>query len=327
MLIETLAELGWRQKLIARSGEQLAARCSGVDGLEVVEVSGNVIAAARAAGDVGVVNVHEGRAIQAAALNKFWHGVPYIVTRRVQIGPKHDWITRKMYREAARVVILSDAIHRSMMALDPGLECWIIPDASTRLTVDRAKAAALRNEFGARFVAGHIGELDDSHKGQLQIIDVARHSLDDSPGTVFVLVGSGRDEAMLREAAAGLPNVIFAGQVDNVGDYLAAFDVFLYPSRHEGLGSTMLDALACGLPVVATRAGGIPEVIEDGQNGFLVAVDDIEGMRSALQALGSSEALRRDIGARNILKAKKYSPERMARRYADVYEQIINSQN
>jgi glycosyltransferase involved in cell wall biosynthesis len=139
------------------------------------------------------------------------------------------------------------------------------------------------------------------------------------------MVGSGRDEAMLKGMAEGLPNVFFTGQVDNVGDYMAALDVFIYPSRHEGLGSTLLDALEFGLPIVATHVGGIPEIVEDGSNGFLCEVDDIGAMVDAVLALSRDPDLTGRIAAVNRTKAERFSPGRMTDRYADLYQRLLGS--
>ena len=324
LLVEGLAAMGWRQKLVARRGDLLAKRCANIAGLKLVEVSGNVLSAALALRDVSLVNVHDGRAVQAAALNNWLRGIPYVITRRVQAGPRHNFVTRKIYRGAAGVVVLSVAIRQSMFALDAGLECVVIPDASGNLAIDRQAVNGIRERFGNGFIVGHVGELDDSHKGQHQIIAMARRLRDEIPELSFVLVGSGRDEAALKQAAADLPNVYFAGQVENVGDYLSAFDAFLYPSRHEGLGSVLLDALVFELPVVATNVGGIPEIIEDDRNGFLCAVDDIAALSDAIRTLYRDEDLRQRISRENSRKAEQFSPEQMTRRYIEVYKRLTD---
>jgi glycosyltransferase involved in cell wall biosynthesis len=324
VLVECLAKFGWRQKLVARRGELLAERCASIDGLHLIEVPGNVIAAAIALDHVSLVNVHEGRGIQAAFINRFFRGVPYVVTRRVQTGPKHNRLTRMMYKGAAEIIILSEAIRKSMLALDADLHCTVIPDANSELQSDPRTAQKIRSRLGGGFIVGHVGELDDAQKGQKQIVDVAKRLRVDVPELSFVLVGSGRDEAGLRLAASELNNVHFAGQVNNVGDYLAAFDIFLYPSRHEGLGSSMLDALAYGLPVVATKAGGIPEIIENEVNGFLCEVDDIDAFKDAIVTLYRDSKLRQKISAANLEKAARFSPENMTKRYIEVYKRVID---
>jgi glycosyltransferase involved in cell wall biosynthesis len=327
ILIEGLSETGVEQKLVARKGEPLADCCVAIDGLEVVTVPNNVLSAMLALDDVGLVHIHEGRAVQAGYLNYLFRGIPYLVTRRVQKGPRHNPVTRTMYSQAGRVVVLSEAIRRSMAALDSRIECEVIPDASSQLTMDPVEREKLRARFGGGFIVGHVGELDDSHKGQRQILDCARQLLPYCPDLTFVLVGSGRDEKILKQEAADLPNCVFAGQVDNVGDYLSAFDALIYPSRHEGLGSTLLDAMVHGLPIVATSVGGIPELIDNGQNGFLCDVNDAAALSDAVLVLYRNADLRGRIGQANVKKAAQYAPDRMTGSYVEIYERLLEEQS
>lgn len=108
-------------------------------------------------------------------------------------------------------------------------------------------------------MVGHVGALDNDQKGQEFIIAVAREIESSHPEVQFALVGGGDDEAMLKARAAGLSNVAFVGFVDNVGDYLESFDLFVLPSNREGIGSILFDAMERALPVVASRVGGVPD--------------------------------------------------------------------
>jgi len=113
--------------------------------------------------------------------------------------------------------------------------------------------------------------------------------------------------------------------VDNVGDYLKAFDVLLHPSRHEGLGSILLDALDFGLPVIATDVGGIPEIIENGVNGFLVKPDAIDNICESILGLYSEGALMEQVAQANIEKAKSYTAVSMADKYVQIYQRILTN--
>jgi glycosyltransferase involved in cell wall biosynthesis len=326
LLIRHLAAQGWSQRLVARPGEPLAARCRDVPGLAVVEAGAGVPGAVAALRGAGLVHSHEGRGLQAAWLSRLVAGVPYVVTRRVQKVPA-GWLNRRMYRSAAAVVAISEAIRESLARLDATLPVTVIPSAGGGLPVRIGNVERLRAGFGGDFVVGHVGVLDDATKGQLQIIALARRWAAASPSVRFVLVGSGPDEARLRAAAAGLVNVRFAGQVDNVGDYLAAFDLLLYPSRHEGLGSTLIDALEAGLPVVATAVGGIPEVVRDGENGRLVAPDDETALEAAVAAFLRDPALRARVAAANRRRARDFSPAAMSAAYARLYRDVAARHN
>ncbi len=323
LLVRELAGRNLAQRLVARAGEPLAARLRGVARLEVVESRAGVLSGARAIGKAGLVHVHEGRSLKSAWINSVATGVPYLITRRIQNAPRAHWLNMIMYRRARAIAVLSRAIGASVATLWPEVASTVIPSAVAGLPSDPARSANLRRDWGGNFVVGHVGELDDSHKGQAQILAVARRLAGASPGVRFVLVGGGSDETMLRSSAAGHTNVVFAGQVESVGDYLGAFDAFLFPSRHEGLGSILLDVLDFGLPVVATRVGGIPEIVEDGVNGVLVEVDDIEGMGNALLALSADTDLRSRLGARGRSTAAAFSASLMAERYLELYRSIL----
>jgi len=322
LLVSALSARGWPQRLIARRGEPLAEACRGLPGLELVECSASRLRASRAMSGVKLVHVHQGRSLAAAALNYRYRGVPYVVTRRVQQGPRHTALNRWMYRHAAAVVTLSSAISASVRELDPQLSPIMVPSARADLRADPAETQRIRERAGRAIIVGHIGALDDAHKGQRQIIRLARELESSVPEIGFVLVGDGPDEKVLRAAAGDLKNVHFAGRVANVGDYLAAFDIFIYPSRHEGLGSVLLDAMAFGLPVIATDIGGIPDIIEDSVNGFLCDVEDIGAMRSRLTALAAGQPLRDRMGSVNREKSRQFSADKMTDSYVKIYGHV-----
>jgi len=323
LLIRELARRGARQRLVARRGEALIQHLHGTDALDIVESGAGVLAAARAIGVADLVHVHEGRSLHSAWLRNLATGTPYLVTRRIQKGPRRHWLNRRMYRRAAAVAAISRAVGARVTMLCPEIVPTLIPSAVTGLASDPTRAAALRRSWGGTFVVGHVGALDDSHKGQMQILELARRLADTLPGARFVMVGGGPDESRLKSSAAGLANVRFTGQVERVGDYLRAFDVFLYPSRHEGLGSILLDVLDFGVPIVATRAGGIPEIVEDAVTGILVDVGDIDSMRDAIVTLCSDADLRARLGAAGRLSATAYSASGMAERYLALYRSIL----
>jgi glycosyltransferase involved in cell wall biosynthesis len=321
LLIRGLAEAGFAQRLVARRGEPLIGRLGDLGGLELRAVPAAAFAASRELAGAALVHVHDARALQAAFIAHVLHGTPYLVTRRVQQGPSHHWLNRIMYRRAARIAVLSQAIATSLRLLDPRLQPVIIPSAASGFAVDPARVAEIRRM--GRFLVGHVGALVDSHKGQRQVIAMARHLLATHPDIVFALVGSGRDEHVLRREAQGLDNLRFVGQVSDVGNWLAALDVFLYPSRHEGLGSVVLDAMAAGLPVVATAVGGIPEMIVAGVNGLLCRPDDVACLTAAVLTLHADAGLRQRMGEANRRRAEGFSAPAMTRCYVELYESVL----
>lgn len=323
LLVQGLARRGWRQRVVVRRNEPLAGRIAKIQGVELREVAGNPLAAAFAARGAALTHAHEARAAQASWLLCRLGGGPYVVTRRVDNPIKPSWVTRDLYTRAAAVAPVSAAIGKIVTRYVPSARCQPVHDAHAALQANYDEADRIRASYPGKILVGHVGALDDSHKGQLDIIEMARRLRKIEPRACFLLVGSGRDEARMRAAAHGLDNVKFIGFVDNVADYLAAFDIFVFPSRHEGLGSTLLDAMVFALPVIATRVGGIPEIIKDGENGFLVDPGDVDTLVAEMGRLLHDADLRKRIGRSNMLAAEAYTVQQMALRYEKIYTGIL----
>lgn len=143
----------------------------------------------------------------------------------------------------------------------------------------------------------------------------------------FVVVGDGplRQELELQARASGAP-VVFPGFRDDVPNVLRALDIFVLPSLTEGLPYVILEAMATGLPVVATRVGGIPEVIRDRETGLLVAPGSEEELVLAVEALLDSEDLRKNLGAAAREHVRQhFTEEKMIRETLAVYEKLIRA--
>jgi glycosyltransferase involved in cell wall biosynthesis len=321
LLIRALAAKGVPQRALTRRGQPPGPRLDDVPGLVQREVARPFLRAAPFLRGC-LMHAHEAKAAHLVHWARYLAGAPYLITRRVDKVPGGSPVTRAMYRGAARVVVVSEAIGKVMRDYDPVLPTTVIPDAAAALPADPARAAALRRAWGGDRMIGHVGALHHAHKGQGNLIAAFARLRERYPGLRLVLVGDGVDEARFRAQARNLPGVVFAGRVDNVGDYLAAFDVFAFPSLHEGLGSTLLDAMQRGLPIVATRVGGIPELIVDGENGLLVAGGDVDGLAAVLARLLDDAALRRRLGEAGRARVEAYGAAAMAERYLALYREI-----
>lgn len=320
LLIRELAAAGMPQRFIGRRDQPLIARLANVPNLEILPIGKPFVAhVGKARG--GWLHAHDGHGAHFAHAANRLVGAPYVITRRVDNRPSPSRGTRAMYRRAAGVAVLSNAIGRVMTDYLPDLTVTRIPSAAATLSIDRKSTAALRARWGGACVVGQVGALDDSQKGQYDTL-VAAGRLGDDGSWRFVLVGGGRDEAGLRAAAAQDARVIFTGHVDNVGDHLAAFDIFVFPSRHEGLGSTLLDAMQAGLPIVASDVDGIPEVIEHEVNGLLVPPGDAYALAQAVQRLRADPALARQLAAAGRERVAGYTAAAMAARYRRWYAAI-----
>jgi glycosyltransferase involved in cell wall biosynthesis len=164
---------------------------------------------------------------------------------------------------------------------------------------------ALRRELGfpEGVLAVYSGRLLRG-KGLETLLDAFAAIADRAASLGLVLVGSGEgqalsieDEVRRRVAERGLgTRVTFAGRVERVEDTLRAADLFVFPSVFEALGIALVEAAACALPAVASRTGGIVDVVEDGRSGRLVTPGDTPALAEALLGLAGDGALRSRMG-------------------------------
>ncbi|MDJ0751158.1 MAG: glycosyltransferase [Woeseiaceae bacterium] len=320
LLVRELAARGLAQRLVVRRGALLVPRCKDVDGLEIREVASNPIAAGLAVRGSAVAHSHEARTVYSGLLAKALFGTSYLITRRVVAPQTQSRLRSLVYRRAGKIVAVSQAVVEALEVRHPELEPVVVPDAHASFDVDAAAVERIRSARAGKTLIGHVGAYDQSHKGQLTIIEAARIAVASHPDWHFLLCGEGKDEARFRAEIGDLPNIELVGWVDNVGDWLAAFDLFVYPSRHEALGSTLLDAMGLGLPILASNVGGIPEVVEDGVNGRLVTPDAPTQWVVAIEAvLGQADDAMRDA---NRDKATRHGAAAMASAYETLYREI-----
>jgi glycosyltransferase involved in cell wall biosynthesis len=157
-------------------------------------------------------------------------------------------------------------------------------------SIDPESGRRLRRELGVPegdVVFGSVARLDPI-KGSRFLIDAMPQVVEKYPGTTLVLVGDGSErEGLMKQCRAlGIQDhVIFAGYQEDVLKYLNLMDVFVLASINEGMGMALVEAMACAKAIIATRTGGIPEIIEDGHNGILVPPGDADALGRAMMEL------------------------------------------
>jgi glycosyltransferase involved in cell wall biosynthesis len=172
---------------------------------------------------------------------------------------------------------------------------------------------------------GFVGRLAAEEKG----LDVLLRAAARVPGAALVLVGDGPDRGALERLAAELgiaDRVVFAGWSDEVRRLLPTFDVLVQPSRREGFGIALVEAMLAELPVVATDAGGMAEVVVDGVTGITVRQDDPGAVAAAADALLRDPDRRRAMGREGRRVAlERFSAQAMARGFAALYGRILDT--
>jgi glycosyltransferase involved in cell wall biosynthesis len=166
------------------------------------------------------------------------------------------------------------------------------------------------------------------HKSQKDLLDAARIVLAERPEARIWVAGEGilRDELERQHGALDLGDrVRLLGFRDDVPDLLRSADLFCVSSYLEGMGTATLDAMAVGLPVVATRVGGIPEIVEDGETGLLVPPRDPEALAGAILAMARDPARRQSMGGRARERVRAFSADRTEEETRGVYLKAIGA--
>jgi glycosyltransferase involved in cell wall biosynthesis len=236
-------------------------------------------------------------------------------------------------RRFDHLIAVSDATKSAMV--DAGLpseKITVIHNAIDTTAWAPRATNTFRAEFGLEGVfpvIGYIGRITEEKDLQTWL-RVAANIARQHAGARFVIVGDGarpRLQAELQEMAARLriaDRIVFTGYRQDLQNIYAALDVFFMTSRREGLSNSILEAMAMGLPVVATDVGGTKELIEDGVSGFLLSVGDSTGMAEALLKLLGDKRLREQVAlaARKRVE-EKFSFRLRLQRIEDLYEQLI----
>jgi sugar transferase (PEP-CTERM/EpsH1 system associated) len=174
---------------------------------------------------------------------------------------------------------------------------------------------------------GRLAAVKDQKTLLLAFAEVLRTNPQQSGRLRCILVGDGPERSVLQDlvAALGLEDSVWmAGDRDDIPELLASMDVFVLPSLGEGISNTVLEAMASGLPVVATRVGGNPELVEDGVTGLLVPVGDVTALANALQTLIDDPAQCEQMAHAAVRRVQRdFDWERTVASYLQVYDDLL----
>lgn len=188
--------------------------------------------------------------------------------------------------------------------------------------------AAARKRFGLSpdcLVVGSVGRFEPV-KGYDILLRAAGLLRTRQPKVQFLLAGEGEEAPHLKRLAEELQvddRVFFPGWQQELPQVLSALDLFVLPSRNEGMGRVLVHAMAMGTPIVATRVGGIPEVLGEGETGLLVAPDDPAELAAAIERLLTDRALAGKIGEAGRRRASAYSADKMVADIESLYDTLL----
>ncbi len=251
-----------------------------------------------------------------------------VVSRRVDFAPRRHLFSRWKYTRAdVYYLAVSEAVRRVLLA--SGVAPTQVQTVYSGIDLHRFSAVpAVPLPFApGTLIIGTVGHLA-GHKGHCYLLEAFRQVLHEVPQAGLVIVGTGALFGALQAQAEalGISNqVYFTGFRQDVLALMQRFDIFAFSSYLEGLGTAVLDAMALGKPVVATCAGGIPEVVRHGMTGLLVPPRDPAAMAQALVVLLRHPERRHVFGEAGRKRVEQYfTVERMASQTLQVYQRILS---
>lgn len=262
-----------------------------------------------------------------------WSDAPLVYSEHNQIYSATISQRRKfrVYVRLADLVVAVSEDLKKALARDYAIGSRVIyngVDGQRFCAVPEARAR-LRREFGCEdgdFVVG-TGVVLSEQKGVAFLLGAARRVLDRAPEVRFVIAGEGpaRPELERRARDLGLgERVRFLGYRRDIPEFLSAIDLYALPSLWEGLPLALLEALAAGKPIVATRVGGNPEIVEEGVHGCLVPPRDEAALADAILRVRADEALLANAAERSRAHFERlFSLEAMVRAHQDLYADVV----
>lgn len=275
-----------------------------------------------------IVHAHTGNA-HTLAHAAFDGRLPVVVTRRVDFPVKANRFSRSKY--------LDEGIH--FIAISNGvkevLRAGGVPDAHIDVVHSGVDVARVTGGDGSRLreswlgngegpLIGFIGALVD-HKAPWILAEASSQVLETFPKARFVFIGDGEErDRILESAGSARANLVMAGWRDDIADCYAALDMFVMPSKLEGLCTSLIDALAAGVPAIASRTGGIPDVIEDGECGDLVEPLNAGALAEAITSVWKDQERRaRYIQSGQARVQRLFTAAAMAEGNERVYQRIL----
>ncbi len=281
-----------------------------------------------------VIHAHDPHGVALASLALSFAGTAetrpaLVAARRVDFHLKGNSFSRWKYRQVDCYIAASEAIRRMLIA--DGVPADTVVTVHEGIDVDHVAAAPpvnVRETFWLPHqapIVGTVGALVP-HKGHRYLIEAAQLVVRQIPDARFIILGEGdlraHLERLVRDHALEKHVLLPGFRIDVLG-CIKGFDLFVMSSVTEGLGTSLLDAMACERSVVATTAGGIPEIVEDGVTGLAVPPRDPRALADAVVRLLADAPLRTRLAIAGAARVReRFTVERMVEETAAVYSRL-----
>lgn len=283
-----------------------------------------------------LVHFHDAHSAAVGSVAASLAKVPFrIITRRVDFPLKKNYFSRRKYMKNVDVIIaISEGVKKVLVeggvnpvnveVISSGIDFSSFEEDSSALTSKDYLHHELSFEVDD-YLVGIVAHLAD-HKGHQYLIQATKILKQQAPKIKTIIVGEGPLSMELDRQAKELDVediIFFLGFRKDIPKILSSLDLFVLSSHLEGMGSSILDAMASRLPVVATKVGGIPEVVINGETGLLVPPRNPSALARAILMLYSDKTLASRLGQKGYeLVHRKFSAEAMADKVVRLYEKI-----
>jgi len=283
---------------------------------------------------IQLVHLHTGHAHTLGALAGKMAGIPVVVTRRVDFPLAHPFFSYLKYNLMVdKIIAISQGVKKVLLKGGvPKDQITVIPSGidSQRFSNIR-KPEYLYQEFKLspeNIIIGTVAHLTD-HKGHRYLIEAIPRILEVFPQARFLFVGEGELRSQLEAMNRKLgieDKVVLTGFREDIPEILSILNLFVLPSHLEGLCTSLMDAMYMGIPIIATTAGGISEIVEDGKSGLLVPPKNPEFLAEAVIKLLEDKSRQEKFskeGRKRVI--QKFEILAVVEKIEQVYQQLMNS--
>lgn len=334
-LVEGLAKRGHANLVIARRGGALAERIAQLVPVMAVTpalgewdfIAAHFVNRRLRSEKIDVVHAHSAHGASLAAIATLGTGIPVVVTRRVDFPLSKNMFSRWKYGRAKRIVAISEGVRVVLERSGiPKNKITVVPSGVDFSRYKHVKPL-MKKELGVAENVKLIGQVAAlaPHKDQATLLDAVALLRESVSNVRVVILGEGelRGELEKKIKELKLEDIVqLLGFRDNPLDFIPAFDAFCLSSKEEGLGTSILDAMALHVPVVATGVGGIPEMIIPGKTGYLALPKNPPSLAAELKSCLLAGSQNQLITAQAAEKAKKFDILTTILRMENLYEQL-----
>lgn len=283
--------------------------------------------------DINIVHMHSGKSHSIAVLSTLIGNQAHLIlSRRVFFPIKQHWFTKWKYNHSSikKIICISQAVQKKV------LKIVNYPSQSTiiysGIDASRFKSSTgfLKKSYNLPedvILIGVTAAIEPAKDLQV-FVDTAALVTSQYPKTAFFIIGDGPEKEAIQQYISQKnlgSKVMITGFLTNVEEILPELDIFLMTSQTEGLGTSILDAFACRIPVVATDAGGIPEMVKHEKTGLLAPIKSSEKLAVQLLRLINQPSLGEHLAQQAFqLLTQSFTHQIMAQRTLDIYNQVMD---